>query len=236
MNTLNDNWLTENLIDFEYKKYTLLGYLQKVKQHFKEKKLYPDLTDLIKHYKNLVSLKENTGLFESGFKKQLKSVDFENKRLVYESTLNDEILNELKEIIAFSEPLLCNELKNGKEIFDYAEKHIVTTEVGIEPLYKNEGYIFLQEFNQKVIAIYNYHLSRINLLNEQVYGLQCQFLDNMTITLTKPIDKIKHEMIEQYPHLPNPAVYHFIAKTPLPNNETFLPIVKRILYYKLAKN
>lgn len=30
MKTLNHNWLTEGLIDFEYKKYILLSYLQEV--------------------------------------------------------------------------------------------------------------------------------------------------------------------------------------------------------------
>ena len=53
MENLKDNWLTEGLIDFEYKKYQLLGYLQKVKDSFNRVELYPFLSDLVFHYRNL---------------------------------------------------------------------------------------------------------------------------------------------------------------------------------------
>lgn len=80
MGTLSENWLTENLIDFEYKKYVLLGYLQKVKEHFNEQKLYPDFAELIAHYKNLISLKNNATSLESGFKKNIKGIDYEETK------------------------------------------------------------------------------------------------------------------------------------------------------------
>ena len=53
MGTLSENWLTEDIMDFEYKKYIVLGYLQNVETHFNEQKLYPDFAELIAHYKNL---------------------------------------------------------------------------------------------------------------------------------------------------------------------------------------
>jgi hypothetical protein len=34
MATLHDNWLTEGLLDFEYKKYVLLNYLKHIDQQF----------------------------------------------------------------------------------------------------------------------------------------------------------------------------------------------------------
>jgi hypothetical protein len=59
MNSLSKNWITENHIDFEYKKYMLLAYLQHVSEDFTETKLYPSLSDLVAHYRNLLSLKES---------------------------------------------------------------------------------------------------------------------------------------------------------------------------------
>jgi hypothetical protein len=41
MNQLNRDWLTQGLIDFEYKKYVLLGYLKTVKGSFSRVELYP---------------------------------------------------------------------------------------------------------------------------------------------------------------------------------------------------
>lgn len=42
------------------------------------------------------------------------------------------------------------------------------------------------------------------------------------------------DIIDANPELPNPAVYLFKAKATLPNDETFLPIAKRLLYKTLV--
>lgn len=234
MKRLPENWITEHLIDFEYKKYMLLTYLQMVNEHFKEQKLYPDLADLIEHYKNLVRLKQNTSTIENGFKKTLKGFDFKTMSLQYEETENNDLLDDLKQIIDYSEPLIAREVNKGKEIFDYAEKHIYYTHLGILPLYKNEGYFVLHPHNTKHVHVYAYQLSKIKFIEQEVLGLNSNFVSSYTISIAKPIDKLKNEIIESNPDLPNPAVYLFQAKTELPSEETFLPIAKRLLYHQLS--
>lgn len=54
MGHLDKNWLTYELIDFKYKKCIILSYLKHVQQDFTDKKLFPVLTDLINHYRNLL--------------------------------------------------------------------------------------------------------------------------------------------------------------------------------------
>ena len=234
MATLSENWITENHIDFEYKKYVLLGYLQKVKEHFNEQKLYPDFAELIAHYKNLLALKNNTTALENNFKKTVKGVDFNDFKLVYENTINDELLMELKQIIAFSEPLLATELNKGKTIFDFAEQHILADHIGILPIYKSEGYFILYPYQSKQVYVYTYAFSKINLLQQEVYGLNSSYFTCYHVSLSKPVDKIKLDIIDANPYMPNPAVYLFKANAELPNDETFLPIAKRLLYKKLA--
>ena len=54
--------------------------------------------------------------FQNGFKKNIKGIDYQNLTLMYENLpYDDDSLNELKQIIAFSEPLLVEELK--RQIF-----------------------------------------------------------------------------------------------------------------------
>ncbi|PIQ20585.1 MAG: hypothetical protein COW65_14085 [Cytophagales bacterium CG18_big_fil_WC_8_21_14_2_50_42_9] len=48
------NWLTDGLIDFEYKKYQLLAYLKGVQCEFKKKRLYPIFSDVMMHYQNIL--------------------------------------------------------------------------------------------------------------------------------------------------------------------------------------
>lgn len=234
MGTLSENWLTEDLMDFEYKKYIVLGYLQNIKAHFKEQKLYPDFAELIAHYKNLILLKNNTTTLENNFKKTLSGIDYANLKLQYQSIVNDESLNELKQIINFSEPLFEQELEKGKSIFDFAEQHIVTNHIGILPLYKTEGYFMLLPYQSKSVTVYSYAFSKINLLKQEVYGLTSNYFSTHTLSISNQVDKVKSELIEANPELPNPAVYLFKAKAELPNEETFLPIAKRLLYKNLA--
>ena len=57
MKALSETWFADGYIDFELKKYTLLAYLQQVNKYFNENKLYPQLSDLIFHYNNLVAFR-----------------------------------------------------------------------------------------------------------------------------------------------------------------------------------
>jgi len=234
MGTLSENWLTEGLMDFEYKKYRILGYLQQVEEHFNAQKLYPDFAELIAHYKKLVLIKNNAISLENNFKKTITGIDLANLQFKYNSVIDDDSLSELKQIISFCEPLFEDELSKGKHIFDFAEQHITFDHIGIMPLYKTEGYFMLHPFDSKQVSVYSYAFSKINLLNQDVFGLNCSFFSSYTISLSQPIDKIKLDLIHDNPQLPNPAVYLFKAKAELPKDETFLPIVKRLLYKNLA--
>ncbi len=80
MKQLNLNWITEGLMDFEYKKYLLLAYLQEVSRDFDEKKLYPVLSDLVMHYNNLITIKRNKTYVSNQFPKQISKIDISYKR------------------------------------------------------------------------------------------------------------------------------------------------------------
>ena len=82
MKALSQNWVVENLIDFEYKKYELLGYLQGVKQEFKDEKLYPALSELISHYTNLITIRNNKQPLSDSFWKFLSKIDLYKFKLI----------------------------------------------------------------------------------------------------------------------------------------------------------
>lgn len=69
---LSDNWITTNHIDFEYKKYILLAYLQHVNDCFEETKLYPALSELVKHYRNLVALRDQKNSLYNKLSRKIK--------------------------------------------------------------------------------------------------------------------------------------------------------------------
>ncbi len=234
MGKLSDNWITEHLLDFEYKKYILLGYLSEVSRNFKEKKLYPDLSELITQYKNLVDLKNKSEALKSNFKKDLNGIDLENKKLIYSSVPGEEWEKEFNLIVDYSLPLMSKKVEEGKTIFDYVEDRILFNHIGILPLNRNEGYFLLNTFHSSRADAYSYSLSPLPYHENTVYGMHVSYFSSYTISIAKPLDKIKSDIIYNNPALPNPAVFLFNAKEPFPNEETFLPIAKRMLYSKLV--
>ncbi|HMS51537.1 MAG TPA: hypothetical protein PKD56_04360, partial [Chitinophagales bacterium] len=88
MKTLSENWISEGLIDFEYKKYILLAYLQHVSKHFDEETLYPMLADLIFHHQNLVVIRANQRDANEHFPRQLQRLDLEDFTLQYEALMH----------------------------------------------------------------------------------------------------------------------------------------------------
>ncbi|HLF44851.1 MAG TPA: hypothetical protein VI548_00390, partial [Chitinophagaceae bacterium] len=100
MKTLSETWFAEGYIDFELKKYTLLAYLQEVNKYFNESKLYPQLADMIFHYNNLVSFRENKKILQEHFPKKLTGLQIEKLKVLYEQMIeDDELMQELEAII-----------------------------------------------------------------------------------------------------------------------------------------
>jgi hypothetical protein len=234
MKTLSANWITENLVDFEYKKYLLLDYLQQVKTHFKDKKLYPDLSEVINHYRNLTELKKSTSSLKENMRKNVNGLDIEHLKLTYENLTDEEWFNEISLIIDFSLPLIGNEVNEGKSIFDFVEKNILFDPVGLLPIHKQEGYFLLNPCDSKQVIAYSYNLSSISIMNREHVGLSVTYFSDYTITISQPVDKIKSELISNNPSMPNPAVYLFRAKTVFPKEETFLPVAKRMLLHAIT--
>src|SRR4028119_420199 len=102
MKTLSETWFADGYIDFELKKYTLLAYLQEVNKFFDQNKLYPQLADVIFHYNNIISFRENKKFLQEHFPKQLTDVNIQRLQLAYQRMIDDdELMQELEEIIQY---------------------------------------------------------------------------------------------------------------------------------------
>src|SRR6185437_15509716 len=100
---LTETWFMEGYIDFELQKYRLLAYLKEVKKSFNETKLYPQLSDIVFHYNNLVAFQENKRNLQDQFPKKLDSIMMQKLELVYERILSDdELMQELEHITQYA--------------------------------------------------------------------------------------------------------------------------------------
>lgn len=230
MKDLSYTWLTDDMIDFEFKKYTLLAYLQNVKEKFSQHQLYPQLSDLIMHYDNLLKIKENkTNLYEQ-FPKTATGIDLQKLRISYKKLVaDDELMRELSAIIQYALPQFTQSISYGRELYDFVEGHLSFDEVGLMPIYQNEGYVLLTKQTDKNVAVYRYKISLIHLQKEEYRAIQTQFVSNEVKSISNTFNKIKLRLSKAFAELPNPATFLVVSKRQFPIKATILPIAKRFL-------
>jgi hypothetical protein len=234
MNKLSENWITEHTLDFEYKKYVLLAWLQNVEQHFKMIQLYPSLGELVNHYRNACGLRDGKMNLESNFPKEVKGIDGEKFRLMTEPVLqNEQIMNDIEKILEFSIPRFENSLKGGTELYEEVESGIAIFPVGISPIYKSEGYVLLRE-STSTTRVYQYQVSIFESAESKWRALRTEFVGNHSNSFTVTYESIKMELIHTNEALPNPAVFAAESRKPILVDETFLPLVKRLLIRQIA--
>ncbi|MDW7692150.1 hypothetical protein R9C00_14585 [Flammeovirgaceae bacterium SG7u.111] len=235
MEKLQNNWLTEGLIDFEYKKYLLLAYLQNAKKKLSQKKLYPLLSDLIFHYQNLQKIKENKQVLYENFPKQITKADFQKLKLTYEKIVeDDESMKELEDIILYAMPRIKAMMENGKEIYEYIDTNLELTTVGIFPLYTDEGYFFLEQYNSKTTLVFKYQITIFTQAQEKFRGISTTHIESVRRGLGQTFESLKLDLIKRYKHLPNPGTFAAISKVPCPLEESLLPVAQRKLVREIS--
>jgi len=236
MDRLNDNWLTDGLIDFEYKKYQLLAYFKNVKESFKRVELYPFLSDMIFHYRNLVMLKENKTLIQESFPKELSVENLKNLVLNYHKIIEDDsVMMEIEAIMEYALPQFKDSLDEGSFIYDYVESKCEISPVGLTSLYLDEGYLFVTQPPETETDVYRYQVTIFNQSAEPLRGIHTEFLLTAQRSFSNTYEHMKLNLIRNYLELPNPSVYLVSSKMRFPYQQTLMPVAKRLLVKQISR-
>jgi hypothetical protein len=236
MEKLSKDWITQGLIDFEYKKYVLMAYLQTVKSSFGKVELYPFLADLVFHYRNLQALKENKALLKDSFPKELSLEEFRKLELSYREMIEDDsVMSELESIINFALPQIKDSLQEGSIIYEYVESQCEISPVGVTPLYAKEGYLFVTQPPEKETNIYRYQMSIFEGTQEQLRSLNTEFIERVEKNPLNTYERLKLDLIRKFKDLPNPAAYLILARMKFPFAETLMPVAKRLFVKHISQ-
>ncbi len=235
MSFLSETWFIEGNIDFESKKYTLLAYLQRINKAFNDNHLYPQLADLIFHFRNLQNFKESKQLVKSQFPKKLTGIQLKKIRLIYEEMIADNgLMNEIEDIVQFAMQEMQSTVNNGTEFYDYVENSLSITPIGILPHQNEEGYFFLSD-GSRSIRVYNYKLSIFQRTNDRFRSLKSHFVNEWTRNFVNTYESIKLELLKARKSMTLPAVYSIETNLAFPVEETLLPVAKRCLVRHLSE-
>lgn len=235
MKELNDNWITEGLMDFEYKKYLLLAYLKSCRDDFTETRLYPPLGDLVRHYHHLSELNKSLEQLQQSFPKELSGFDFKLLQVEYErQKVADNHIQTITEIMEFAIPTMQSVIIEGKEIYEMIEQNMELAPVGIIPMYIQEGYVLINTDNTKDVFVYQYQHSVITTPQENLRSLSLNYIYKEVKSIGNTFERIKLNLIERFRDMPQPATYLCTSKLQLPLVETLLPITKRMMMKLLS--
>lgn len=227
MKTLSQHWFYENLPDFEYKKYLLLAYLQDVHHQFNQTRLYPALSELVQHYRNLKAFKDKKQDLFNAFPSYISGIDIKHFKLKFNKVIsNDELMQHLEEVIDFSLPAMQKHIEEGKEIYEFIEREIALDPVGILPMYRNEGYLLIRGDE---IRVYEYTVQLFTRYEEHYRAISTTYLTSYRADYVNTFENIKIDMIKQRRKLPNPATFGISLPFEYPVEDTVLPISKRLL-------
>ncbi|MEJ1240201.1 hypothetical protein WBG78_18820 [Chryseolinea sp. T2] len=236
MEKLSQDWLTQGLIDFEYKKYVLMAYLQTVRKSFGRVELYPFLADLVFHYRNLQALRDNKALLRESFPKELSLEEIKTLELRYREMINDDtVMSELESIISFALPQIKDSLQEGSVIYEYVESQCQISPVGVTPLYAKEGYLFVTEPPEKETTIYRYQMSIYEGSQEQLRSLNTKFIERVEKNPANTYERLKLDLVKKFKDLPNPAAYLILARMKFPFTETLMPVAKRLFVKHISQ-
>jgi hypothetical protein len=236
MKELSKNWFIEGSIDFEHKKYILLDYLQEINRHFDKSKLYPNLTDLIFHYNNLLYFKKNKSMLQQAFPQRLTQADIDAVKLTYQKIVDDDSsMREIESIIAYALHKINPAIQTGKEIYDFVESCLNIDPIGIVPLMPYHGYFSLRNGRERTNLIYEYQITIFENKDDKYRGINIQFIDTYEESITRTPEAVKLDLIRRNQYMPNPAVYYVQSEITFPLEQTLLPVAKRCLVKYISK-
>lgn len=237
MDTLNLSTFIKAADDFELSKYKVLSILGNYSNLLHKNKLYPAFSELISIKNELELLLEQMSLFDPEFVLNLNFADFtEDLPLTNPINYDEDALKRVTEFISWALPEINEAIEEGKAIFDFVNENISLHEVGIIPLYKNEGYFFISDPKNELMKIYRFEMSLFSTQENPLRTLKSKLVD--LISLKTPIASLPYELKQntliKYGDLPNPSCYYFETEIDFPFVETLLPVAKRKLVRQLA--
>ena len=205
---LDDLWLTSDPIDLEYKKYLMLAYEQSNTKQIDNKKIYPNLTDVVDKLLYVNSYLKNLIAFEESAKEPDK-IDWVKREIVYKTKIDDNSFDDIKNLAFFSQDILSELYIKFKNLYDDVDGSIVITGNQFSIFDKHSGYIILK-LRKKKEKILNYEIYK-TLIPEPTFHLKTG----------KAVER------DYYENRYNRNIFEVMVNETYPNKETTIPVIRR---------
>ena len=126
-------------------------------------------------------------------------------------------------------PKVESTIQEGKEIHDFVEEQMEISPVGIQALYMDEGYMFLNADDTSEIDVFRYQTSVFENANEKYRGINTIFVSREEKSRYSGYEDIKLRVNRRDKTFGNPATFLVVSKLKFPIDSTLLPLAKMML-------
>jgi hypothetical protein len=228
---LEHDWIFQDPIDFEYKKYVLLAYLKKIDELIGQNKIYPSFIEISLQLASLQTLiKENIILYTNK-----KFTSFDDEVLLKEliatpaPKVNEQDKEEIEKVIKYSAKKFYEYFSIFKGywqlVFETISFSVKRNKKYIE---SENGYIVYHLKSSNQIFVWEYHLKDSEVIvDDQNINVNLIYDgDKKGLTLNQIINNFSSFSESQKKKTP---VVEFKSEKEYPINETLLPLFKRKL-------
>jgi hypothetical protein len=221
--------------DFEKRQYRLQQCLKEYYGEFSRNRLYPAFRDLVDVTTALESLLERKEKMDGAFPQNLSGIDLQHNQLLFDSlTPSDPEFQRVIDLVEWALPLFRKAIEEAIGIYSFVEEHLSINEVGIMPVYKQEGYWTVPDALSRKLYLSRYEVSLFASSTERYRQLKTTVLEvRDTTAIHVAPESLKCEVLGKYRDLPNPAMYICDTDLEFPYGSTILPIAKRKLMARL---
>jgi len=224
--------------DWEMNQYRILSGIKTARAEFDKKKIYPSLAMLIKLKRDLNQIKNERNNLKQNFPKQIKGFDTKKQKIIYETSENlnhNDNIEVIFALIDWALPYINETIEEGIVLFDFVENNLTLEQVGILPIYKDEGYFMITDNIALELQVHRYECTIFSSGNEKYRSLKTVFVKSKKQRIIKksPVS-IKHELMKERTDLPNPAIFLLDSDLEFPFAETIMPVAKRKMITHIA--
>lgn len=231
MSHLDLELFTKAGTDIESGQYRILAALHSTTQELRHSKLYPGFADVMELTSMLETILRLGEQFRTHSPRTLKGVDLEKNTLIFDTVAADsESIEKMFNLITWAMPLLKLLKEEGAAVYDFVNEHMKIGEVGIVPLYRDEGYVLIPEHRAHMFHVLRYEMSLFTAEDEQYRAMRTVEIDTVEedAVLRAPED-VKLELVAVNKELPNPATFICATDLDFSFEATILPVAKRKL-------
>ncbi|MEX2515158.1 MAG: hypothetical protein WD335_03445 [Candidatus Paceibacterota bacterium] len=242
MNSFSLDTILPVVDDFEGMQLRVRSQLQKKRQAFEEKRLYPHMAELVEMHLSLHMLDKNKDVVFDGLKRKARMTKFDHlmDKVIEREDVKDQLRNNIYEVLGLSEwaiPLIEDTISVGQKIQSDTENGMEIEWVDLISSYLDEGYLIISTVDaeaEKQLRVFSYERKNfISSSNERYSKLETN-PESVDSSATDP-GQMKRDLLlaRSYKRRifhPNPPVIHIDTMVPYPFNATIFPVAKRKLH------